>query len=219
MFNYRGSFIKKYKSFLWTNSEWLFYLYSKLNWINKYFKEKYQWCNTIIDVISHNFISFSNSHQKLMTNFKLQNDGSQIQQVFKKATWKWIDTSWTSFDKFSKLKNQLDLESHPLIKIISIFQGFMVDVYQDYWSSESLSNKYDINEMKEQLIDNVQRFIALLLFTTIKFYSLDIKDNQSNIDILTEIITDKVVQGDLYRWVSSIKLAILNNLRDEISNW
>ena len=154
-----------------------------------------------------------------MTNFKLQHDGNQIQQVFKKATWKWIDTSWTSFDKFSKLKNQLDLESHPLIKIISIFQGFMVDVYQDYWSSESLSNKYDINEMKEQLIDNVQRFIALLLFTTIKFYSLDIKDNQSNIDILTEIITDKVVQGDLYRWVSSIKLAILNNLRDEISNW
>ena len=115
-------------------------------------------------------------------------------------------------NKLSKIKSQFDSQDHPIIKIILNFKEFITKAYWKIFNQDSFNKDNNYIEAKDILIDDIKRFVVLIFFTTIKFYNLDIKDTDSNTDILTEIITDKVVKGDtstvLYfvnpNWYSSL---------------
>jgi hypothetical protein len=77
-------------------------------------------------------------------------------------------------------------------------------------------NSYEVKfqEVKKELIDDVQTFIAIMFFTTVKFYNLTFKDNENNSDILLEILTERVIKGELYMAIYNI---ISYCLQDEIT--
>mmetsp|Transcript_7406 Transcript_7406/g.6566 ORF Transcript_7406/g.6566 Transcript_7406/m.6566 type:complete len:82 (-) Transcript_7406:848-1093(-) len=78
----------------------------------------------------------------------------------------------------------------------------MISAYKFLIYPNSLEIKKE--DIMKEIIDEVKRFIALLFFTTIKFYNLSFKDNENNCDILLEIITGRVIRGDLYLIIYNI---------------
>lgn len=58
--------------------------------------------------------------------------------------------------------------------------------------------KMDFEKVSDNLVNDIHRFIALMFFTTVKFYNFTFKDNENNTDILLEIITSRVIKGKIY---------------------
>lgn len=139
---------------------------------------------------------FIEEREKLLGNFSLCLNKSRSTDTSQRTFWKGIETTQVNLLKFNKLKEHLAVDSHPLNKIIASFQKWMVTAYNFLLYPSSLEIKFE--KVREELVDNIHRFIALMFFTTIKFYNLNFKDNENNTDILLEILTERVVKGKLY---------------------
>ena len=200
----KGAFMKKYNKILNKTSGWILYLYKKLNWWNQHFHGKYHWCGSLNTLISDKMAGFIGEQERLYKNFMIYNKNFRASDTERKATWKGIETSGLSYHKLSKVKEHFDSSSHPLNKIILKFQNSMIKANKFLLNPLESSDNINFMEVKERIIDDIYRFISLMYFTTIKFYNLDIKDNDNNTDILIEIITDRVIRDDFYTLLHNV---------------
>lgn len=134
--------------------------------------------------------------EDLLNNFQLNLQKWVSVDGPRRTFWKGIETTGSNFAKFKKLKQHIKLETHPLNKIIVQYQKWMASAYN--FLLHPLEREINCEKVQEDLVDEVHRFIALLYFTTIKFYNLTFKDNDNNTDILLEILTNRVLKGKLY---------------------
>ena len=204
MFLDKGAFMKKYNKVWNKTSGWLLYLYRKLNWWNQHFHGKYHWCGALNTLISDKMAGFIGEQEKLRKNFAIYNKHFRTSETERKATWKGIETSGWSFHKLTKIKEHFESNNHPLNKIILKFQNSMIKAYRFLLNPVDRSEWVNFNEVKEKIVDDIYRFIHLIFFTLIKFYALDIKDNDNNSDILIEIITDRVIRNDFYTLIHNV---------------
>lgn len=192
----KGKFLKKFAETGTSYSSWIIYLYKKLNWWNQQFKEKYRWWGVLNNYISNNMKKLLKEREELLNNFQLNLQKSASAGPTNRTFWKGIETTGSNFAKFKKLKQHIKMENHPLNKIIVQYQKWMASAYN--FLLHPLERQIDFEKVQEDLVDEVHRFIALLYFTTIKFYNLTFKDNDNNTDILLEILTNRVLKGKLY---------------------
>lgn len=145
---------------------------------------------------------FIEAREKLFGNYSLCLNKSRSTDTSQRTFWKGIETTQVNLHKFNKLKEHLADANHPLNTIIAGFHKWMITAYNFLLYPNSFDIKFE--KVREELVDNIQRFIALMFFTTIKFYNLNFKDNENNTDILLEILTERVVKDKLYQALYNI---------------
>lgn len=125
--------------------------------------------------LSESALHFKNS-------FILDLQRNRSAQGARRTQWKGIETTGVNYEKFNKLKDHMKSESHPVTVLTQCFEKWMTSAYK--FLLYPTQHEYNFEEIRDSLVDNVQIFIALMFFTTIKLYGLDFKDNENNSDIL-----------------------------------
>lgn len=192
----KGKFLSKATKMHLPETHWTKFLYRKLNWWNQHFQGQYRWNGVINKLLTKKLDKFVEVGDTLYHNFASKIQRCQSASNNQDPVWNGIKTNPTNLSRFNKLKEHLAMNDHPLARIIVWFQKWMVQANNFLLCPK----EYEVNfeQVKEELVDNIQRFIALMYFTIIKFYKLTFKDNVNNSDILLDIITSRVVTGKLY---------------------
>lgn len=152
--------------------------------------------------------------EKIFREFSVYQELHRTSESELRGIWKGIDTTNSNLEKFKKINKDLEeKKGHPLNALISVFHHWIIKANNFLLHPAESKSVIDFERVKETLIDDMHRFIVLLFFTTIKFYNLNIKDNDNNTDILVEILTGRVLRDKLY--------AVLHNalsycLKDDI---
>lgn len=207
----KGKFMKEFICTEEPDSSWTLYLHKKLSWITQNHKNQYKWCFDVDRCLRKNLTTFIKRRERLWKEFSPELSKSKSACGSRKALWKGIETASSNIGKFNNLKDQFKSSSHPLNKLVFCFQKWVISEYNFLIYPKSI--EVNFLQVKKTLIDEVQTFIAILFFTTVKFYNLTFKDNENNSDILLEILTERVLKGELYMAIYNI---ISYCLQDEI---
>jgi len=169
---------------------------NKLNSLNQHYQGKYKWWHTLLKYISKNLKKIIKEREEFLGKYCIMSMKSHSAGSSRKRDWKGIETTPGNLNKFRFLKEELKKRDHPLTQLVGQFHKWMESSYESllYPNWSEINNE----KLRDEIIDEVKRFIVLLFFTIIKFYNLSFKDNENNCDILLEIITGIVVKGELY---------------------
>lgn len=208
----KGKLLKKLETYKTFEKEWVVYLYRKLNSLNQHYKEKFKWSYTISKNLCKNFKKFIKERDQLITAYDFASKKSRSDGAIRATRWKGIDTTSTNMGRFEILREQMRNKQHPIFQLVDEFQKWMNKAYGNFRTKRV--DGYDLQRGRDEIVANTQQFIALMFFTTIKFYNLAFKDNENNRDILLEILTGMVVRGDLHKVIYQ---SIAFCLKEEIS--
>ncbi|CDW75334.1 UNKNOWN [Stylonychia lemnae] len=113
------------------------------------------------------------------------------------------------------IRDQMQQKSHPIHKIIKKFDLLFFQIYAVQIERASQKNVKESKELMNQIVKEVQNFVRIIFFATLKFYRLELKPQDLRKDLVINMITSLIMKDQTY---SIIMNAILQGSSDRVRN-